>query len=149
MLVRAAFAAVGAFVSELIPAQGIRTVPQGETLNGRLPREKDLAGVTANGTAPVGHTGPAAPGAAVTPAGDIPPSPAGPSALEWLTPIITEALADHQPYRYHSDGFLWCLDRNRANDATRGDWTHSDWVDHVAPLIAAAISKAAAELPHP
>lgn len=89
MLVRAVFAAVGAFVSELVPAQGIRSVPQGEmyagTLNGRLPREKDLAGVTANGTAPARHTDPAAPGAAVTPAGDIPPSPAGRSPYAELT----------------------------------------------------------------
>lgn len=102
MLVRAAFAAVGAFVSELIPAQGIRSVPQGERdlveaeaevdhhsdprYSGHDPRDFDCefdpwdpVEVDPDARCPICSRtpGPAAPGAAVTPAGDIPPSPAG------------------------------------------------------------------------
>lgn len=132
-----------------------------EALNGRLPHEKDPAGerFTLGDTAPAGHPDPAAsataaPSPAIPPASDTDPvgvvdgppasaAPTGPPSE--LVELIAAVLDAHEGHYNRASSVFECVEYPADGGFRRvpvGD-DYQGWLQHVAPLIAERIEKAA------
>jgi len=121
----------GALLDELYPVQAVpRAQDQADLLQEAEAEEE----VWEPEDIPAGVSAPSPPVAA---------PPAGLTWAQYIEPAICDVLAEHKPYQYNTNGYLWCLSSDGFdNHATRGDWDWQEWREHVAPLIADRIETA-------